>query len=102
MAAIVGAMIRDAIDAFLVGDAAKAQQVIDWDDEVDKLYREVFFEVVQIMARNPESVENGVMIQSVAKWLERMADHATNLAEQVIFMVRGKDIRHIGKLPVGM
>ncbi len=102
MAAIVGAMIRDAIDAFLVGDAAKAQQVIDWDDEVDKLYREVFFEVVQIMARNPEAVENGVMIQSVAKWLERMADHATNLAEQVIFMVRGKDIRHIGKLPIGM
>jgi phosphate transport system protein len=102
MAAIVGAMVRDAIDAFLAGDAVKAQQVIDWDDEVDKLYREVFIEVVNIMATDPTSVQNGVMIQSVAKWLERMADHATNLAEQVIFMVRGKDIRHMGKLPVGM
>ena len=102
MAAIVGAMVRDAIDAFLAGDAVKAQQVIDWDDEVDKLYREVFIEVVNIMATDPSSVQNGVMIQSVAKWLERMADHATNLAEQVIFMVRGKDIRHMGKLPVGM
>lgn len=102
MAAIVGAMVRDAIDAFLAGDAVKAQQVIDWDDEVDKLYREVFIEVVNIMARDPSAVQNGVMIQSVAKWLERMADHATNLAEQVIFMVRGKDIRHMGKLPVGM
>jgi phosphate transport system protein len=102
MAAIVGAMVRDAIDAFLAGDAVKAQQVIDWDDEVDKLYREVFIEVVNIMARKPSAVQNGVMIQSVAKWLERMADHATNLAEQVIFMVRGKDIRHMGKLPVGM
>jgi len=99
MAAIVGAMVRDAIDAFLVGDAAKAQRVIDWDDEVDKLYRELFFEVVRIMAKNPAEVGNGVMVQSVAKWLERMADHTTNLAEQVIFMVRGKDIRHIGKLP---
>ena len=102
MAAIVGAMVRDAIDAFLAGDAVKAQQVIDWDDEVDKLYREVFIEVVNIMARDPSAVQNGVMIQSVAKWLERMADHATNLAEQVVFMVRGKDIRHMGKLPVGM
>ncbi len=102
MAAIVGAMVRDAIDAFLTGDAVKAQQVIEWDDEVDKLYREVFIEVVNIMAQDASSVQNGVMIQSVAKWLERMADHATNLAEQVVFMVRGKDIRHMGKLPVGM
>ena len=102
MAAIVGAMVRDATDAFLVSDVAKAQQVIAWDDEVDKLYREVFVEVVYIMARHPEAVGNGVMIQSVAKWLERMADHTTNLAEQVIFMVHGKDIRHIGKLPDDM
>ncbi len=100
MAAIVRAMVRDAIDAFLKADATKAQQVIDWDDEVDKLYRELVLEVVRIMTKDPSTVANGVMIQSVAKWLERMADHSTNLAEQVIFMVRGKDIRHVGKLPV--
>jgi phosphate transport system protein len=50
------------------------------------------------MARDPSVIERGIHVLSVAKWLERMADHATNLAEQVIFMVRGTDIRHAGKL----
>lgn len=100
MAAIVRSMVSDAMDAFVTEDAAKAQQVIDWDDEVDKLYREVFLDVVHSMAEDPSAVGPGVMVQSVAKWLERMADHTTNIAEQVIFMLRGKDIRHLGKLPV--
>ena len=99
MAAIVRSMVNDAMDAFVTGNAAKAQQVIDWDDEVDKLYREVFLDVVRIMAEDPSTVEVGVMVQSVTKWLERMGDHTTNIAEQVIFMLRGKDIRHLGKLP---
>jgi len=97
MASIVQSMIRDAIDAFVAGDVEKAQEVVDRDDEVDELYVRVFRELLSMMI-DEANVEHGIHIQSVAKVLERMADHCTNLAEQVIFMVRGKDIRHIGKL----
>ncbi|VDB00448.1 Phosphate transport system regulatory protein PhoU [Olavius algarvensis spirochete endosymbiont] len=97
MAAIVQSMIRDAIDAFVAGDVEKAHDVVDRDDEVDELYTRIFRELLGIM-RDESKVKHGMHIQSVAKVLERMADHCTNLAEQVIFMVKGKDIRHIGKL----
>jgi len=97
MASIVQSMIRDAIDAFVASDVKKAQDVVDRDDEVDELFTRVFRELLSIM-RDETNVEYGMHIQSVAKVLERMADHCTNLAEQVIFMVKGKDIRHIGKL----
>jgi len=97
MTPIVQSMIRDAIDAFVAGDVKKAQEVVDRDDEVDDLYARVFRELLKTM-RDETNVEYGMHIQSVAKVLERMADHCTNLAEQVIFMVKGKDIRHIGKL----
>lgn len=97
MAAIVQSMIRDAIDAFVAGDVEKAHDVVDRDDEVDELYTRIFRELLGVM-RDESKVKHGMHIQSVAKVLERMADHCTNLAEQVIFMVKGKDIRHIGKL----
>lgn len=97
MASIGQSMIRDAIDAFVAGDAEKAQAVVDRDDEVDELYTRVFHALLDMM-KDEANVEHGMHIQSVAKVLERMADHCTNLAEQVIFMVKGKDIRHIGKL----
>ena len=98
MAVIVQSMIRDAIDAFVASDVEKAQDVVDRDDEVDELYTRVFRGLLEMMRDETEEVEHGMHIQSVAKVLERMADHCTNLAEQVIFMVKGKDIRHVGKL----
>jgi len=98
MAEIAESMIRDAVDAFVEGDADKAQDVIDRDDEVDELYRKVFDELVKIMREDESKVERGIQVQAVAKLLERMADHCTNLAEQVIFLVRGEDVRHVGKL----
>lgn len=98
IAKLVQAMLRDAIDAFVNGDADKAQAVIDQDDEVDELYHQVFRQLLAIMTQDPTAVHRGIHVQSVAKWLERIADHSTNLAEQVVFMVRGKDIRHAGKL----
>lgn len=101
MAGIVRSMVRDALDAFVTGNAEKAQQVIDRDDEVDNLYRDFIRETLLIMSGDADIVKRGLHIQSVAKVLERMADHGTNLAEQVVFMVKGKDIRHIGKLPTG-
>lgn len=97
MAAISQAMVREAIDAFVNEDMARAEAVIARDDEVDELYTKVFRDLMKMMHDDPALLERGIHVQSVAKWLERVADHATNLAEQVIFMVRGKDVRHIGK-----
>lgn len=99
MAAIVQSLIRDAIDAFVNLDADLAHEVVERDDQVDDLYHRIFREILGIMVRDTAAVERGIHVQSVVKWLERMGDHGTNLAEQVIFMVRGKDIRHEGKLP---
>lgn len=98
MAEIVQSMVHDAIDAFVEGDAEKAYDVIERDDEVDELYARVFRDLLQLMTTEPAAVERGIHVQSVAKFLERMADHSTNLAEQVIFMINGKDVRHLGKL----
>jgi phosphate transport system protein len=98
MAGIVEGMVRDAIDAFVAGDVVRAQSVIDRDRSLDVLYIRVFRELLSTMLNDASKVERGIHAQSVAKWLERMGDHATNLAEQVIFMVKGKDIRHMTKV----
>lgn len=95
MANIAQGMVRDAIDAFVAGDVDRAQSVIDRDSTLDELYIRVFRELLSGMLNDPSKVERGIHAQSVAKWLERMGDHATNLAEQVVFMVKGKDIRHM-------
>lgn len=95
MANIAQGMVRDAIDAFVAGDADRAQSVIERDKSLDELYIRVFRELLSAMINDTSKVERGIHAQSVAKWLERMGDHATNLAEQVVFMVKGKDIRHL-------
>jgi len=97
MAGIVQGMVRDAIDAFVAGDAQRAQSVVDRDQSLDELYTRVFRELLSTMLNDGSKVERGIHAQSVAKWLERMGDHATNLAEQVVFMVKGKDIRHVAR-----
>jgi phosphate transport system protein len=99
MADLVQTMARDAIDAFVHGDDQKAQRVIDRDVEIDDLYHEIFADVLGLMSNDKCLIARGIHVQSVAKWLERMADHATNIAEQVVFMVKGQDIRHVGHLP---
>jgi phosphate transport system protein len=98
MADVAQSMVRDAIDAFVSSDSDKAEQVMARDDEVDELYHQVFRKILALMIQDPGLVESGIHLQSVCKYLERIADHATNLAEQVIFMVRAKDVRHAGKL----
>lgn len=96
MATIAQKMVSDSIDAFVNEDAAKAQAVIEDDNEVDELYHQIFRDLLARMTSDPGAVQHGIHIQSVAKWLERVGDHATNLAELVIFMIKGKDIRHMG------
>jgi phosphate transport system protein len=95
---LVQSMVRDAIDAFVHADDIKAQDVINRDDEVDELYHQLFRDILQMMMRDASTIQRGIHVQSVAKWLERIADHSTNLAELVVFMVNGKDIRHVGHL----
>jgi phosphate transport system protein len=95
---LVRGMVRDAIDAFVDRDAESARSVIARDDEVDELYDRIFFDTVGLMAGPEPRVRSGIHVQAAAKVLERVGDHATNLAEQVIFMVQGADVRHEGKL----
>jgi len=98
IADLVQGMVRDAIDAFVDASVPKAQKVIERDNDVDALYERAFHEILDVMRADSASIHRGIHFQSVAKWLERMADHATNIAEQVIFLVNGKDVRHPGKL----
>jgi phosphate transport system protein len=87
-------MLRDALDAFVAGDAVKAEQVLGRDQAVDAYYAQLFPELVAFMMANPSAVYRATRLQSIGKYLERIADHATNLAEMVVFMVKGEDVRH--------
>jgi phosphate transport system protein len=96
MGAIAQEMLRAALDAFVDGDAARARRVLARDDEVDALYGQTLRSLFAWMAEHPEGIASGQAVVSVARYLERVADHATNLAEQVVFMVEGRDVRHGG------
>ncbi|MCA9707934.1 MAG: phosphate signaling complex protein PhoU, partial [Myxococcales bacterium] len=98
MCSAVEGMVRDAIDAFVNRDGAKARAVIRSDDVVDRYYHRIFEDLLRRMQTEPDKLHEWIHVQSVAKWLERMGDHAVNIAELVIFLVRGKDVRHVGKL----
>ena len=94
MAETVQSMVHDALDAFVAKDPAKAQWVIEQDRVVDSLYSHLFHEVLVVMMDDRTAVHRGMGVQSIAKHLERIGDHATNLAEQVVFLAKGRDIRH--------
>ena len=94
MAEIVRSMVDDALDAFVEGDVEKAQAVLDRDHAVDRLNAEVFDDLIRRMSGTSDSVLRDQGLISVSKHLERIADHATNIAEMVIFAAEGKDVRH--------
>lgn len=98
MAEVVRAMIREALDAFVNRDAERAQSVVERDRTVDAYYAQIFRELLTYMMEDPRSIYRATRVQSIAKYLERIGDHATNLAEMVVFMVKGKDIRHLGRI----
>ena len=98
MAEIVQNMVRDALDAFVAADSAKAKWVIERDRSVDAIYAQVFHQVLLVMIEDRSAVQRGVGVQAIAKYLERIGDHATNLAEMVVFLAQGTDIRHPGSL----
>lgn len=94
MAENVQWMISSAIDAFVERDVDKARSVFSRDQQVDDLYREVSDDMQRTMHSERDFVDRGVHLQAIAKFLERIGDHCTNLAELVIFQVEGRDVRH--------
>lgn len=88
-------MLRDALDSFVEGDVTRAEQVLRGDDSVDDLYGRTLRNMMSFMQSHQEEIPQAIRVIKVAKYLERVADHATNIAEEVIFMVRGEDVRHV-------
>jgi phosphate transport system protein len=88
-------MLHDALDAFVARDAARAEDVMTRDKAVDAYYAQLFPDLIARMMADPQVVFRSTRLLSVGKYLERIADHATNIAEMVVFMVRGQDVRHL-------
>lgn len=95
MSQIAQGMTRDALDAFVRRDKKLAMDVIMRDDEVDDLKYGILEELISYMVRDPNTVSRAMRISFVAQYLERIADHTTNIAEMVIYLVAGKIIRHM-------
>lgn len=99
MAGVSQRMIRESLDAFVREDTDLALKVCKDDQEVDDLNGQVFMETVSFMIGDPHTISRAMKIGFISKYLERIADHATNIAEMVIFMVKGKSIRHLKEIP---
>ena len=91
---LVQAMVRKSLDAFVNRDAALANEVCRSDDAVDGLYKQIFRELLTYMIEDPKTVSRALHLLLISRNLERIADHATNIAEDVIYYVEGRDIRH--------
>lgn len=95
MAEIAEEMVRDSLDAFVRGCSKVPYEVIKKDDDVDHLNIQVFNELLFYMIQDPNTALRAIKISYVSKYLERIADHATNIAEMVIYMCEGKIVRHM-------
>lgn len=91
---LVRSMLREALDAFVAKDAELARIVLASDDAVDNLRTEFFRELISFMQREPNHIPQALHLLSIVRNLERIADHSTNLAEDVLFLVKGIDVRH--------
>lgn len=87
-------MVRESLDAFVLRDVALARKVCADDDFVDDLTHQLFRELISFMIENQQTITRAIRLTSIGKYIERIADHATNVAELVIYMVEGKIIRH--------
>jgi len=97
LALITQEMVRDSLDSFVRRDARAAVDVCRRDDEVDALYKQLFRELVTYMLEDPKNITRALHLLLVARNYERIADHATNVGEDVVFFVEGRDIRHSGE-----
>ena len=96
MAGTVAGMVRRALESFIEGRADLAEAILKMDDIVDRMNRETHIVLVDKMHRDPDCVQQALDVLLISRNLERVADHATNIAEDVIFWVRGADVRHHG------
>lgn len=87
-------MVGEALDAFVRGDSVLARKVLEDDDEIDELNEQLFRELLSYMIENPKTISRAIRLSFISKYIERIADHATNVAELVVYMVEGKIIRH--------
>jgi phosphate transport system protein len=94
MAELARQMVRDSLHAFVKGDVLTAQKVIATDDQVDALKEQIIRELLTYMLADPKTIERALALILVARHLERIADHATNIAEDVIYVIQGRDVRH--------
>ena len=99
MARIAQNMIRQSLDAFVREDTGLALKVCNEDQMVDDLNSQIFRETISFMVEDSHTISRAMNICSVSKYLERIADHATNIGEMVVFMVKGKSIRHLKVIP---
>lgn len=90
----VRGMVKDSVDSFLRGDADLAKKVIRSDDEVDELHHQIFGELLRLMIKNPLCIERASHLIIVNKNFERIADHSTNIAEEVLYILEGVNVKH--------
>ncbi len=95
MASLAQAMVKDALDSVVEGNVEKARHVMEGDDTVDALYQQIFRELLTHMLADPQAIGRAIRLTFIAKYLERIADHATNIAEMVTYEIEGQDVRHI-------
>lgn len=98
MANIALEMLRDALDCFLHGDEEKAMAVVRRDSEVDSINKQLYRELTSYMIERPQSISRALELMFISKSIERIADHATNIAEEMVFLAHAKDIRHNDEL----
>jgi phosphate transport system protein len=101
MGDIAQRMLRDALDAFVRRDTALSEAVLAADDELDGLKSQIFRELLTFMMQDAGTIEPALDLILVSRHLERIGDHATNIAEDVIFLVSAKDVRHLGSSSAG-
>ena len=99
MADLARDMLHRSLDSFVRDDVDLALDVCAADDAIDQLHEQLFRELLSFMAEDPTTVSRAMRLLFVSKYLERVGDHATNIAEMVIFMVKGRSIRHLDKVP---
>jgi len=95
MSEMVQSQVSRALDALSRGDIDLAMEVIDHDEAVDEMYHTLYRETLTYMLENPPGISGYIVLSNVSKNLERIGDHATNICEMVIYMIRGHDIRHV-------
>jgi phosphate transport system protein len=97
LARLVMHNLAEALESFVTKDADRAQRVIENDREVDRINAQMFEDLIRRVASDPSAAAKVIPLTSIARSLERIGDHVKNLAEEVVFMVRGSDVRHRGR-----